>query len=113
MFETLTAPEVDKIIRLMGMFRDDPREDKVDLGVGVYKTPEGRTPVMRAVKAAEELVWQAQDSKGYVALAGDPEYLAAMRALIFGDAVAALYRRRARHACRFLFESPGYGIQGL
>jgi len=89
MFETLTAPEVDKIIRLMGMFRDDPREDKVDLGVGVYKTPEGRTPVMRAVKAAEERVWQAQDSKGYVALAGDPGYLAAMRALIFGDAVAA------------------------
>ena len=33
--------------------------------------------------------------------------------LLFGDAVAALYRRRARHACRFLFESPGYGIQGL
>lgn len=88
MFETLAAPEVDKIIRLMGMYRADPRHDKVDLGVGVYKTPDGRTPVMRAVKTAEERIWQDQDSKGYVALAGDPGYLAAMRGLIFGDAVA-------------------------
>ncbi|WP_071673751.1 amino acid aminotransferase [Nioella nitratireducens] len=87
MFETLTPPQPDKIIQLMQMFRDDPRKDKVDLGVGVYKTPEGKTPVMKAVKAAEELVWKMQDSKGYVALAGDAGYLAEMKTLIFGDAV--------------------------
>jgi len=87
MFETLTAPQPDKIIQLMQMFRDDPRADKVDLGVGVYRTQEGKTPVMKAVKAAEELIWQTQDSKGYVALAGDAGYLAAMRRLVFADAV--------------------------
>lgn len=87
MFETLTAPQPDKIIQLMQMFRDDARTDKVDLGVGVYRTPEGKTPVMKAVKVAEELIWQTQDSKGYVALAGDAGYLAAMTQLIFADAV--------------------------
>lgn len=87
MFETLTAPQPDKIIQLMQMFREDTRDGKVDLGVGVYKTPEGKTPVMKAVKAAEELVWQTQDSKGYVALAGDAGYLAAMKGLLFADAV--------------------------
>ncbi|TBX28257.1 aromatic amino acid transaminase [Nioella sediminis] len=87
MFETLTAPQPDKIIQLMQMFREDTRDGKVDLGVGVYKTPEGKTPVMKAVKAAEELVWQTQDSKGYVALAGDAGYLAAMKGLLFVDAV--------------------------
>lgn len=87
MFETLTAPQPDKIIQLMQMFRDDPRADKVDLGVGVYRTPEGKTPVMKAVKAAEQLIWQTQDSKGYVALAGDAGYLAAMKQLMLADAV--------------------------
>lgn len=87
MFESLTAPQPDKIIQLMQMFRDDPRADKVDLGVGVYKTPEGKTPVMKAVKAAEELIWQTQDSKGYVALAGDTGYLVAMKQLMLADAV--------------------------
>ncbi len=88
MFETLTAPQPDKIIQLMQMFRDDPRADKVDLGVGVYRTSDGKTPVMKAVKAAEELIWQTQDSKGYVALAGDAGYLATMKRLIFAEAVA-------------------------
>lgn len=89
MFETVTAPEPDKIIRLMGMFAADPRAGKVDLGVGVYRTPEGRTPVMAAVKAAERGIWDRQETKGYVGLLGDPWYLDAMRRLILGDAVPA------------------------
>lgn len=87
MFETVTPPEPDKIIRLMGMFAADPRTDKVDLGVGVYRSPEGRTPVMAAVKAAERAIWERQETKGYVGLSGDPGFLAAMRGLILGDAV--------------------------
>ncbi|PWK60091.1 aromatic amino acid transaminase [Roseicyclus mahoneyensis] len=89
MFETVTPPEPDKIIRLMGMFAADPRPDKVDLGVGVYRSPDGRTPVMAAVKAAERGIWERQETKGYVSLSGDPGYLDAMRRLILGDAVPA------------------------
>ena len=89
MFETLTPPEPDKIIRLIAMLRDDPRPDKVDLGIGIYKTHDGRTPVMAAVKAAEERIWQEQDSKRYVAPAGDPGFLAAMHGLVLGDGVPA------------------------
>jgi aspartate/tyrosine/aromatic aminotransferase len=89
MFETLLPPEPDKILRLMAMFAGDPRPDKVDLGVGVYRSPEGRTPVMRAVKEAERRIWDAQETKSYVGLAGDPVFLDAMRGLIFGDAVPA------------------------
>jgi aspartate/tyrosine/aromatic aminotransferase len=89
MFETLTAPELDKILRLMAMFRDDPRRDKVDLGVGVYRTPNGRTPVLRAVKAAEQQIWNTQDTKSYVALAGDAAFHGAMRQLILGNSVPA------------------------
>jgi aspartate/tyrosine/aromatic aminotransferase len=85
MFESVTPPEPDKIIRLMGMFAADTRAGKVDLGVGVYRSPEGRTPVMAAVKQAEERIWAAQDSKSYVGLRGDIGYLDAMRQLILGE----------------------------
>ncbi|WP_213685597.1 amino acid aminotransferase [Roseicyclus sp.] len=89
MFETVTPPEPDKIIRLMGMFAADTRTGKVDLGVGVYRSPEGKTPVMAAVKQAEERIWTAQDSKSYVGLRGDLGYLDAMRHLILGQSVPA------------------------
>ena len=87
MFETLQAQPADKILALMQMYRDDPRENKVDLGVGVYKDATGLTPVMRAVKAAEQQIWQDQDTKVYTGLAGDPAFADAMVALVLGDAV--------------------------
>ena len=87
MFETVTPPEPDKIIRLMGIFAADPRAGKVDLGVGVYRSPEGTTPVMAAVKQAEHRIWAAQESKSYVGLRGDLGFLDAMRRLILGDSV--------------------------
>lgn len=89
MFETVTPPEPDKIIRLMGMFAADPRADKVDLGVGVYRSPAGTTPVMEAVKEAEHRIWAAQESKTYVGLRGDLGFLDAMRRLILGESVPA------------------------
>ena len=88
MFETLKPQPADKILALMQMYRDDPRADKIDLGVGVYKNAEGVTPVMRAIKAAEHKLWEEQTSKSYVGLAGDPAYGDAMIKLILGDAVA-------------------------
>ena len=88
MFETLKPQPADKILALMQMYRDDPRADKIDLGVGVYKNAEGVTPVMRAIKAAEHKLWEEQTSKAYVGLAGDPAYSDAMIKLILGDAVA-------------------------
>ena len=54
MLEALKAQPQDKILQLIQMFKDDPRTDKIDLGVGVYKDATGLTPVMRAVKAAEK-----------------------------------------------------------
>jgi len=82
----VTAPEPDAILRLMRAFAEDPRPAKIDLGVGMYRTEAGETPVMRAVRAAERRLWEAERSKGYVALAGDPAFLEAVRGLTLGDA---------------------------
>lgn len=88
MFEHLPAQKPDGILMLMQMFREDPRSDKIDLGVGVYKDASGNTPIMRAVKAAEQQLWQAETTKSYVGLVGDPAYSDAMIKLVLGDAVA-------------------------
>ena len=87
MFQTLTDQPVDKILELMQLYRDDPRAEKVDLGVGVYKDADGRTPVMRAVKAAEKQLWDAESTKSYVGLVGDGAFNAAMRKLILAGTV--------------------------
>ncbi|MDF1855381.1 amino acid aminotransferase [Pseudooceanicola sp.] len=88
MFEHLKEQPADKILALMESFKADPRSDKIDLGVGVYKNAEGITPVMRAVKAAERQIWEQQDTKAYTGLAGDPAFADAMIALVLGGAVA-------------------------
>lgn len=85
MFETLKPQPADKILSLMAAYRADPRDTKVDLGVGVYKDATGLTPVMRAIKDAEHKLWQEQDSKVYTGLAGDPAFAAAMIDLVLGD----------------------------
>jgi len=84
MFENLKPQPADKILALMQMYREDPRDQKIDLGVGVYKNAEGITPVMRAVKAAEQRIWEEQETKAYTGLAGDPAYADAMIGLILG-----------------------------
>ncbi|HRO11142.1 amino acid aminotransferase [Amaricoccus sp.] len=87
MLETLKPTPPDRILEVLNLFRADPRTDKLDLGIGVYKDAAGRTPVMRAVKAAEAKLLREQDSKAYVGILGDPEFVAAMAELALGDAV--------------------------
>ncbi len=88
MLETLNPQPQDKILQLIAMYRDDPRTTKIDLGVGVYKDATGLTPVMRAVKAAEKMLWETETTKTYTGLAGEPAYNAAMVSMILGEGYA-------------------------
>ncbi|MBZ9821730.1 aromatic amino acid transaminase [Mesorhizobium sp. CA4] len=97
MFETLQPAPADKILALIGLYRNDPRPGKVDLGVGVYKDIDGRTLVMRAVREAEKRLLASQDTKTYLGLAGDTGFNAAMIKLAFGEK-ADPWRLRAAQA---------------
>lgn len=87
MFDSLSAAEPDKILALIGMFRDDPRPEKIDLGVGVYKDRKGRTPLLGAVCEAERRLLEGQVSKSYLDLAGDIAFNDAMVRLVLGQGV--------------------------
>lgn len=88
MLEHLKQQPVDKILGLMKLYREDTRAEKIDLGVGVYKNAKGETPVMRAIKTAEKQLWEAETTKSYVGLNGDPAFSDAMISLLLGDSVA-------------------------
>lgn len=96
MFETLEAQAADAILGLSIAFRNDNNPSKVDLGVGVYKTEDGETPVMRAVKAAESVRLQSETSKSYIGPAGSPAANTALQQLLFGAEHSALKDNRVR-----------------
>ena len=88
MFDALKAQAPDKILALVAQYRADPRDNKVDLGVGVYKDASGNTPVMRAVKEAERRILAEQTTKAYTGLAGDPAFSDVMIDLVLGGTVS-------------------------
>lgn len=90
MFETLKPLPPDAILGIMALFRADPSPDKIDLSVGVYQDEQGRTPVLKSVKRAEQEILAKQDSKTYVAIAGNAAFNRGMEGLLFGAAHSAV-----------------------
>ena len=86
-FKNLQQQPPDKILALMTAFKEDPRDQKLDLGVGVYKDPTGITPIMRSIKLAEKKWWEIESSKSYVGLAGDPAFSDAIISLVLGNSI--------------------------
>jgi aromatic-amino-acid transaminase len=85
MLEKLDTQSPDALLALIKLHRDDPREDKIDLGVGVYRDEEGETPVFRSIKAAEQVLHDKQDSKSYLGPEGDTGFVNALMPYVFGD----------------------------
>ncbi|TFH70822.1 aspartate/tyrosine/aromatic aminotransferase [Gammaproteobacteria bacterium LSUCC0112] len=107
MFEAINSLPADPILGLMAAFRADTNAHKIDLGVGVYKDERGQTPVMRAVKQAETRLLANQQTKTYVAPAGQEEYNHLIAGLIFGNTLRDQLAGR-----RVTFQTPG-GCGGL
>ena len=86
MFETLQSMPADAILGLISEHRDDPRPNKIDLGVGVYRNAASETPVLDTVKKAEHRLVGTQTSKAYIGTAGSPAFNVAMQELTFAGA---------------------------
>lgn len=85
MLENLAAQPADALLALIKLYNADPRADKIDLGVGVYRTAEGATPVFKAIKAAEQKLLTDQDSKAYLGPEGDMGFVHALIPYVFGQ----------------------------
>jgi len=89
LFDRLEAQPSDSLLAIIGLVNADPRPDKIDLGVGVYKDAAGTTPILRAVKAAERILFETQETKSYLGSEGDVRFGVLMKEMIFGAKAAA------------------------
>jgi aromatic-amino-acid transaminase len=85
MLDRLTQQPPDALLALIKLHDADPRADKIDLGVGVYRTGQGETPVFGAIKAAEQVLVDEQGSKSYLGPEGDMGFVHALMPYVFGD----------------------------
>ena len=95
MFEHVALAPPDAIFGLSEAFKKDPNPDKINLGAGVYKDEDGRTPVLACVKAAEARILEHEPSKTYLPIDGAPAYGEAVRELIFGREHPVVAEQRA------------------
>lgn len=84
MFQVLKPQPDDPLLSLIKAFHNDPRPEKIDLGVGVYRDDTGETPVMEAIKQAEGLLLEGQKTKAYLGPAGDKGFVEAIAGLVSG-----------------------------
>lgn len=84
MFEHIQMAPPDPILGLTEAFKNDPRTDKINLGVGVYKDEENETPILGSVRRAAQMVLEREKTKSYLPISGSPEYGKAVQGLLFG-----------------------------
>ncbi len=83
MLERLEQQPPDALLALIKLYDADERADKIDLGVGVYRTADGGTPVFACIKAAEQKLVSEQDTKAYLGPEGDMGFVHALMPHIF------------------------------
>jgi aromatic-amino-acid transaminase len=84
MFEHIAPYGGDPILSLNEDFQKDPRQNKINLSIGIYFDDEGRIPVMASVKAAEARILQADGPKPYLPIEGAPNFRAEVQKLLLG-----------------------------
>ena len=96
MFEKIAAAPADPILGLTEEFKKDTRSDKINLGVGVFKTEDGKTPILNCVKKAEKRILESENTKSYLSIAGVPGLDRLVQDLIFSSKSDVVASSRAR-----------------
>ena len=98
MFERVSKAPADPILGLTDSFNADPRAEKVNLGVGVFRNEDGLTPILKTVKIAEQRLLDSETTKSYLAISGDAEYGRQVQLLLFAPEHNIISNQLARTA---------------
>ena len=93
-FSQVEAFAGDPILSLNQDFQKDPNPAKVNLSIGIYTDENGKIPVMRAVRAAEEARAKISSAKPYLPMEGSAAYRSAITSLLFGESNSAVKDKR-------------------
>ena len=94
LFSSVQLAPKDPIFGLTEAYNADQRPTKVNLGVGVYYTDEGKVPLLRAVLEAEKEVVAKEAPRAYVPIEGPNPYNSAVQNLLFGKDSALIQAGR-------------------
>ncbi len=97
-FDKIVAAPADPILGLGEAFKAETRPEKVNLGIGIYKDAQGKTPIPRAVKAAETRLLAEENTKNYLTIDGVAAYNAATQVMLFGADHEIIASQRAKTA---------------
>src|SRR5919107_5242286 len=81
----LPPVQSDSLLQLIALCDADPRPDKIDVGVGVFRDAEGRTPILKVMKDAEQILRESQETKAYLGSAGDKRFAELLRPILLGE----------------------------
>lgn len=88
-FAHVPKAPLNPILGMSILFRADKDPNKIDLGVGAYKTEEGKPYVFEVVKAAEKEIHQelltGKINKEYQGSEGSQDYLDLSQKIVFGE----------------------------
>ncbi|MFU2079908.1 amino acid aminotransferase [Avibacterium endocarditidis] len=96
MFEHINAAPADPILGLGEAFKADDRANKINLGIGVYKDAKGNTPIMKAVKSAEQRLFDVETTKNYLSIDGVADFNARTQGVLFGEHSDIVKQGRAK-----------------
>lgn len=85
LFAAVEMAPRDPILGLTEGFNADKNPNKVNLGVGVYYSDDGKIPLLNAVRAAEKARLEAMPPRGYQPIEGPVAYNQAVQKLLFGE----------------------------
>ena len=105
----LPPVQSDSLLALIAMCDADPRADKIDVGVGVFRDGAGNTPILKVIKEAEQRLLDTQVTKAYLGSAGDKRFAELLRPFVLGphandDRIAAVQTPGGCGALRLGFE---------
>ena len=105
----LPPVQSDSLLALIALCNADPRAEKMDVGVGVFRDGEGRTPILKVIKEAEQILRDTQETKAYLGSAGDKRFTELLRPILLGehaddDRIAGLQTPGGCGALRLGFE---------
>ncbi len=84
LFSSVQLAPKDPIFGLTEAYTADQRPTKVNLGVGVYYTDEGKVPLLKAVLEAEREIVAKEAPRAYIPIEGPNPYNSAVQNLLFG-----------------------------
>src|SRR4051794_7121534 len=81
----LPPVQSDSLLALIALCNADPRPDKIDVGVGVFRDAAGNTPILKVMKEAEQRLLDTQVTKAYLGSAGDKRFAELLRPILLGS----------------------------